>query len=51
MNVYIYLFRLCRVMERNPIYIQAAADYLQQKNVGINVVTTWDDWTEVQFSL
>jgi len=35
-----------RVMERNPIYIQAAADFLQQSKVTTNLALTWDDWTE-----
>jgi len=35
-----------RVMERNPLYVQAASDFLQKQNITINVAITWDDWTE-----
>jgi len=35
-----------RVMERNPLLITAATDFLTASNIAGAVAITWDDWTE-----
>jgi len=35
-------------MQRNPLFVTAAADSLANNSVNGNLAITWDDWTEVK---
>jgi len=35
-------------MQRNPLFVTAAADFLANNSINGNLAITWDDWTEVK---